>query len=206
MLWATGSGENDRLAEIINRVLVVNASTHDAYVRILEGKSDIGLLARPPSPAELEVARSKSVELEVVPCALDAFVFLVHRDNPVRGLTSAQIRGIYTGVITNWRDVGGKDEAMTPFRREEESGSEQLMRTLVMTGVPFGLPHDYRHRLVGQSMAGIYLALTDNPTGIGYSVYYYERFMSGSPKTQVIAVDGVEPTFETIRDRQYPYT
>src|SRR4029453_17694242 len=60
--------------------------------------------------------------------------------------------------------------------------------------------------MIGSGMIGIFLELTQNRLGLGYSVYYYERFMSGSPRTRVIAVDGVEPTYETIRDRKYPYT
>ena len=55
-------------------------------------------------------------------------------------------------------------------------------------------------------MIGIYLALNSNKHGVGYSVFYYEQLMSGSPKTKAIAVDGIEPTYETIRDRKYPYT
>lgn len=54
-------------------------------------------------------------------------------------------------------------------------------------------------------MFGIYLRLTGDERGIGYSVYYYERYMSGSPRTRVIAVDGVEPSTETIASRKYPF-
>jgi ABC-type phosphate transport system substrate-binding protein len=55
-------------------------------------------------------------------------------------------------------------------------------------------------------MSGVYLELSSDKVGLGYSVYYYERFMARSPRTRVISVDGIEPTFETIRDRKYPYT
>jgi phosphate transport system substrate-binding protein len=131
-------------------------------------------------------------------------VFLVNSENPIRNLTTAQIRAIYGGQILDWSQVGSKPDRMQPLRREENSGSEELMRSLVMRDVPFG---DKQGRsMIGFGMIGIFLELTQSRNGLGYSVYYYERFMSGSPRTRVIAVDGVEPTYETIRDRKYPYT
>ncbi len=55
-------------------------------------------------------------------------------------------------------------------------------------------------------MSSVFLKLTSDKEGLAYSVHYYERFMSGSPRTRTIAVDGVEPTFESIRQRKYPHT
>jgi ABC-type phosphate transport system substrate-binding protein len=198
----------DRLAVIINRLLTTNAATHEAYVNLIEGRSDIGLLARPPSPDELNLAREKNVALDAVACALDAFVFLVHQDNPVTNLTTAQIRDIYTGKIKGWREVGGRDAEITAYQREANSGSQELMRDRVMKDLPFAVPADSpgAPRLIQQGMGGPYLALRGNKHGLAYSVYYYEHFMAGSSYTRVLAVDGVEPSFETIRARKYPYT
>jgi phosphate transport system substrate-binding protein len=197
-----------RLAVIINRLLAHNASTHEAYVNLIDGKSEIGLLARAPSPDELELARTQNVDLDVVPCALDAFVFLVNTENPVRNLTTSQIRDIYAGNIEDWKKVGGRKRGITAYQREENSGSQQLMRELVMKDVPFKKPTE-RYvgvpQLVGHLMSSVFLELTSDKGGLAYSVYYYERFMSGSPRTRTIAVDGAEPTFDTIRRRKYPY-
>jgi phosphate transport system substrate-binding protein len=77
------------------------------------------------------------------------------------------------------------------------------MKALLMKGLEF--PKAQR-RLIQHSMSGPYLALTKDEQGLAYSVYYYEHFMSGSPNTKTIAVDGVAPTYETIRSREYPYT
>jgi len=60
-------------------------------------------------------------------------------------------------------------------------------------------------RLIGRLMSSVFLELTSEPGGIAYSVYYYERFMSGSPNTRTIAIDGVEPTSENIASRKYPH-
>jgi len=206
--WQTAKEE--RLAQIINGLLAANTSTHDAYVQLIEGKSDIGLIARLPSQKELNLAATKRVALDVMPCALDAFVFLVNTENPVRSLTTAQIRGIYAGRITDWNSVGGHPAKITGYQREENSGSQQLMRTLVMKELPLAkptVPYGRAPQLIaGGTMGGVYLELSSDKDGLGYSVHYYERFMSRGSKTRVIAVDGVEPSYETIRDRKYPFT
>jgi ABC-type phosphate transport system substrate-binding protein len=201
-----GGASSERLAAIINQLLATNASTNQAYINLIEGRSDIGLLARPPSSAELDLARAKSVDLEILPCALDAFVFLVNNVNPVRNLTSKQIQDIYSRKITGWESVGGFG-AITAYQREENSGSQQLMNQLVMKDVPLYNPKEYVYgpQLVGQIMSSTFLSLTNDENGIGYSVYYYEHFMSGSPRTRIIAVDGIEPNPETIGQRKYPY-
>jgi ABC-type phosphate transport system substrate-binding protein len=214
-----GATTNQRLALVINKLLATNASTHQAYLNLIEGRSDIGLLARRPSPAELKVARAKKVELQVTPCALDALVFLVHRDNPIRSLTPRQIRDIYSGKVNRWEDVGGSGGAITAYQREENSGSQQLMKELVMKGLPFKPPpygdkderaDDLRDRildppqLIGRKMTSPFLSLTHDEKGLGYSVDYYERYMSGSPRTRTIAVDGIEPNPKTIGERTYP--
>jgi phosphate transport system substrate-binding protein len=196
----------ERLAAIINGLLATNASTHDAYVNLIEGKRDIALIARSPSPLELDLARAKGVELDALPCALDAFVFIVNGDNPVRGLTAAQLRAIYSHAIVDWQAVGGTPGKIVAYHREENSGSEELMRTLVMAGTGFRTPPRGSAEIAGSGMAGVFLHLTNEKQGIGYSVHYYERYMAGRHRTRVISVDGVEPKHETIRDRKYPYT
>jgi ABC-type phosphate transport system substrate-binding protein len=198
---------HQRLAVIINRLLATNASTHEAYVNLIEGQSEIGLLARPPSPDEVELARARGIELETLPCALDAFVFLVNDENPVRNLTTFQIRDIYSGKIKDWKGVGGRSGPITAYQREANSGSQELMRQLVMKDLPLEEPkgrYQAPPQLIKSLMSGVYLALTSDKLGLAYSVYYYERFMAGSPHTRTIAVDGVEPDFDAIRQRKYP--
>jgi ABC-type phosphate transport system substrate-binding protein len=195
-----------RRATVINRMLTVHAGTHGAYVNVIEGNADIALLARTPSDEELTVAREKGVALEVVPFARDAFVFIVNYKNTVVGLTSAQIRAIYTGEVTNWKEVGGADERISAYQRDQNSGSQELMKGLFMKGTPMTVLAGHAPRLIAQGMGGPYIALTGNEHGIGYSVYYYEHFMAASPNTKLLAVDGVSPSYESIASRAYPYT
>ena len=68
------SSVDERLAIIINRILAANASTHDAYEALNEGKTDIALIARLPSQTEADLAKSKHIEFDIAPFALDAKV------------------------------------------------------------------------------------------------------------------------------------
>ena len=202
----TNSIEDIRLSVIINRMLTIHSGTHGAYESVINGNSDIGLVARKPSVDELELAKKKGVTLSVTPFALDAFVFIANYKNAVTNLSTEQIRNIYSGQLTNWKAINGWDKKINAYRRNRNSGSQELMETLVMKDLPFSeLGNEYGKRLIRNNMGGPYIALSRDDRGIGYSVYYYEHFMAGSPNTKLIAIDGVIPSYETIRTRTYPY-
>ncbi len=208
-----------RIAVMINSLLAKNASTHDAYVHLIEGLCDLNINARLPSASELKLAREKGVKLACVPIARDALVFIVNYTNPVHGLTLPQIREIYRGQIKSWNDVGtdahtlagwaAKDPArkIRALWRERDSGSRELFDRLVPQGTEIPEPQGWpRQELFSNSMAGPYNRVTQAPLALGYSVYYYEHFMAMSAFTRTIAIDGVEPTAHTIASGTYPLT
>jgi phosphate transport system substrate-binding protein len=199
-------GKSQRLAQIINHLIATNASTHEAYLNLIKGTSEMGLLARPPSKDELKAAEDAGVSFEITPCAKDAFVFLVHRGNPIRDLSIDQIKQIYAGEITQWQQLGKFTGRITAYQREEESGSQQLMRSLVMKDAPLksSTRGPNNRNLIGSLMSSVYLELSDDEEGIAYSIFYYEQYMSGSPRTRLLAVDGVEPSAASISDGSYP--
>ena len=80
---------------------------------------------------ELEAA---NVQLEQKPIGVDALVFIVNEDNPVTDLTQQQLRDIYAGKITNWKDVGGQDLDIVAFQRRSDSGSQTLFQKLLIQG------------------------------------------------------------------------
>jgi phosphate transport system substrate-binding protein len=179
-----------------------HTTTHDAYVNLIEDKADFVLVAREPSEDELKAAEEQGVVLDVQSIALDAFVFLVHSDNPVDSLTIQQLHDIYTGEITNWNEVGGPDEPITAYVREPNSGSQELMKKLVMQGDPI----IEGPNLLVMSMAGLIEAVLYDQSGIGYSVYYYVTFIYGeNPYFKLMGVEGVAPSTETIQDGTYPF-
>ena len=177
------------------------SQTHDAFINVIEGNRDLMFATRRPSPDELKLAKEKNVELECTPFAQDAFVFIVNRHNPVRNLTMQQVRDIFAGKVTKWKNVGGVAGTIYPLIRDRNSGSEELMRELVMQKVP--VRKNFKHQLVG-SMNGLFDILEQDTEGIGYTILYYDRFMVCNPHTRTLQIDGVEPTPQTVADGSYP--
>ena len=175
--------------------------THQSYVRLIEGETDLILVARQPSEDESLQAAMAGVWLDSKPIALDAFVFIANENNPVDDLSQEELQDIYTGEITNWGEVGGKHSEIHPYQRDENSGSQELMRSLVMKGRKMIEAPD----MILLKMFAPFYAVSDDPLGIGYSVYYYEENMAPREQVKLLAVDGVKPDPASIRSRQYPF-
>jgi phosphate transport system substrate-binding protein len=180
---------------------IKHTGTHQAYLNLINGDVDLILEARLPSQEELDLANAKGVKLDIQPIALDAFVFLVNIENPVDNISVNEIRGVYTGEITNWITLGGNDAIIQPYQRDANSGSQELMKSLVMHDTPMVDAPD----MMIQGMGLLLNAVESDPDGLGYSVYYYVTYQWESHgRTKVLAVNGVHPLFETIKDRSYP--
>ncbi len=188
------------------------STTHNAYVNLIEGKTDVLLEARLPSPDELAEASAKGVELETHAFALDAFVFLVNTNNPTENMPLATLRDIYAGKISTWSaagvDTGDQAARIRAYQREPNSGSQELMKAMVMGTTPMVDAPE----MIVKTMVGPYDALGGNPVtgdggdrlGLGYSVYYYAAVMFSNPQVKMIGVDGVKPTSASISSRAYP--
>jgi phosphate transport system substrate-binding protein len=194
------SDVSDPAVETIFRLW--HSGTNSAYVNLIHAEADVILVARKPSADELDEARRFGVELEVVPVARDAFVFIGHVQNPVPGLTVDQIRAIYTGQLTNWLQAGGPDQSINPYQRDRNSGSQELMEELVMRGAAMIDAPD----MILEGMMGPIHAILGDPNGIGYSVYYYATRIFPQPDLKLLAIGGVAPTFDSLSSGEYPLT
>lgn len=178
------------------------SGTHGAYMSLINKESDLILVAREPSNYELDAAVLEGVELEITPVALDAFIFIANTNNPVNSLTTSQIKDIYKNNITNWKEVGGHDSPINPYVRNANSGSQELMETLVMKGDPMA---DWTEAVLS-GMAGPFSTLRWDENGLCYTVYYYKEQMVRDQIVKHLSVDGVYPEKKTIRNQSYPYT
>lgn len=186
----------------IKDVNVSHSKTHNAYVNLINGDTDL-ILVTAPSEDEKKLAKEKGVEFEIVPIVKDAFVFFVNTDNPVESLTLEQIQNIYSGDIKNWKDVGGENERILAYQRPENSGSQSGMLGLVMKGKKMMKPLT---ETVSQTMEDIIDVISDYSNGknaIGYSYYYYATQMYTNDKMKMLAVNGIDPTYENIKTGLY---
>ena len=162
-------------------------NTRGAYKDIVDGKADL-IICVAPSEEQLAYAAQNGVELEMVEIGKDAFVFIVNSDNPVSDISVEQIRGIYSGEITNWKELGGPNVPIAAMRRNEGSGSQSALENL-MGGTP---------------IIADYTALFGSP--IGFSFRYYVTGMLAEGGVKMLSVNGIEPSIENIASGAYPVT
>lgn len=178
--------------------------TTQSFRNLKDGLCEI-LIVGQPNAAVFDEMEAEGFEYELETIATDALIFVVNENNPVDNLTTEQIRGIYTGEITNWSEVGGNDESIVPFQRNEGAGSQALMVKLVMGETPMmEPPQEYLIDSMGGLMAAV-KGFDNSASAIGYSVYYYANDMKMAEGLKIISVDGVEPSPETIRSGEYPH-
>ena len=184
------------------------SGTHEAYMNLLEGKTDVIIASRDISRNETAASEEQGVELETAPLAIDALVFIVNPKNPVKNLTSDQVRKIYTGEITNWKEVGGVDHAITPYIRNADSGSQEKMETLVMQGLAMieRTDENYMYEIIGSQMISPYAQLEIDEYGIGYTPFFYcTAMVRDLMRVDMLSIDGVAPTKESLRSNKYPF-
>ena len=162
--------------EEIDEAVLNYSNTHPGYVKLINDEVDL-IVVTEPSEEELELAKQKGVELEVIPVVKEGFVFYVNAQNKVENLSIEQIQKIYTGEIKSWKEVGGDDETIMAYQRPINSGSQTGMLSLVMKGLP--LMEAPKENLV-DTMYEIVNLVSNYKNGknsLGYSYYYYANTM-----------------------------
>ena len=201
------------MAEIMSRVCDITleeaeeltscTKTSNAWSNIANGNADILLVyeAAEDTKAYLDIV---GTELEITPLGRDALVFINNEQNSVNNLTQQQLIDIYTGNVTNWNEVGGEDLEIIPYQRVATSGSQSLFMKLLMKDiVPMDAPMELRPAEMGMLIDEL-ARYNNEGNALGYSVFYYASYMYQQPGLKMIAVDGVQPSDETIADGSYP--
>lgn len=194
-----------------NGKIVTMTNTINAFERLIYTEEeqdgprvDMFFGARPSSD-QMQMAKDFGVEIEITPIGREAFVFFVEADNPIDGLTSEQVRAIYHGDITNWKELGGKDQEIVAFQRPENSGSQTMMKYF-MSDVALQEPETYEKV---DAMAGVItqVAQYNNEAGaMGYSFRYFLEGLNQEEGVKVLSIDGIKPTIENIENGTYPLT
>ena len=180
--------------------------TTQSFRNLANGLCDI-LIVSEPAPEVFDELREMGFDIELAPIALDALVFVVNAGNPVDNLTHKQIQDIYTGKITNWREVGGDDIEIVPFQRNAEAGSQVLMEKLVMYGLDM-TDAPLKSVMIAFGMGEMITAMMGfdgTASAIGYTVFFYAEDMGMADGLKILAVDGITPNAETIRSGEYPF-
>ena len=177
-------------------------NTPGGYKRLAQKKIDI-FIGAAPSKEQIAFAEENNTTFQYTQIGYEAFVFFVHKDNPIDSLTVEQIKGIYSGQITNWSQVGGKNEKIVAFQRNEGSGSQSML-VRFMGDTPIMEPT--MQTSVGD-MGGIIEEVADyknKSNSMGFSFRFYVEGIIKNPDIKMIAIDGVAPTKENIQSGAYP--
>lgn len=189
--------------EAVQDLIHFNRTTQ-SYRNLMEGSCDL-LLASIPSAGVFTEMEEAGFQYDMEQLCSDALVFLVNESNPVENVTTEQLQGIYTGQITNWKELGGEDVPIIPLQRNEGAGSQALMRKLVMGDLEMmQAPPEYAPGEMGMLMEAV-KSYDASANAIGYSVFYYAHDMEMARGLKLLKVDGVEPNRETIRRGEYPH-
>ena len=153
---------------------------------VQEGTCDIGLSSRALKDEE------KAAGLKETVLAYDGIAIIVHPDNPVSDLSIEQIAKLYTGEITNWKDVGGNDAEVVLIGREAASGTRDGFESIT------GTKDKCRYRQELTSTGDVITAVSQNPDAIGYA-----SLASIKDSVKALNVDGVTPSEATVKDGSY---
>lgn len=187
----------------IEKVVQFNTTT-GAYKALIDGEDDIIFVAQ-PSKEQRAMAEEAGLEFNMYPIGYEAFIFIVNKKNPVDSLTLQQIKDIYTGKITNWKELGGKDIAIRPFQRDTNSGSQTAF--LKVMGKDAEILPPETHQVSG--MEGLIDVVSDyqnHSNAIGYSFRYYVETMEKNVNLKILKLNGIEASRENIRNKKYPIT
>ena len=153
---------------------------------VQEGTCDIGLSSRALKDEE------KAAGLKETVLAYDGIAIIVHPDNPVSDLSIEQIAKLYTGEITNWKDVGGSDADVVLIGREAASGTRDGFESITGTKDKC----QYRQELT--STGDVITAVSQNPDANGYA-----SLAAIKDSVKALSVDGVTPSEATVKDGSY---
>jgi phosphate transport system substrate-binding protein len=175
------------------------ATHHDVKINVQGGGSAVGIQAALAGSAEIGMADllalpEEAMTLTSTTVARDGIAIITHPTNPLTGLTKEQARAIFSGQITNWKEVGSRDAPIRVISREEGSGTRKSFQKLVLGENKFS-----PNTLFQNSNGTIREAVASNPDAIGYvSIGLVDS------RVKSVSYNGVVASNENVKNGFYP--
>ena len=167
------------------KIFVQGGGSSAGIQAVRTGAAEVGMSSR-------NLMKGES-DLISIPIIYDAIAVIVHRENPLGDLTLDQIRKIFSGELTRWSEMGGKDRIITLVTREEGSGTREAFQTLIMGEKEISLG-----ALVQDSNGAIRQVVSDDRNAIGYI-----SLGLVNERVKAVKIEGIEPSVENIREHRY---
>lgn len=199
---------NARLAETFmarqpgTAIQVTGGGSGVGIAALINGTTDIAASSRPIKTSETDKLKARFATTGYAyPIARDGLSVYLNTANPVKELSLVQLRDIYTGRITNWKQVGGNDASIILYSRENSSGTYQYFKDNVLMG------KDYSPRAQTlQGTAAVVNAVAKDANGIGYGGAAYAKGIRFAAVKKDEKSPAILPSLETVRNGQYPIT
>lgn len=183
-------------------IQVTGGGSGTGIAALINGTTDICQSSRPMKQDEKLKLRDRYQSMGVeIPVAKDGLSVYLHESNPVKDLTIDQLKQIYTGAVTNWRQVGGKDATIVLYGRENSSGTYGFFKDHVLDGRDFAASCQ---TLPGT--AAVVNAVSRDPNGIGYGGAAYTKGVRDCAIRKDAKSPAIMPTTATVHDGSYPLT
>jgi len=180
-------------------VQVSGGGSGTGIAALLNGATDICEASRDMKEKEYKLAKKKGIEPYRVSVALDGIAVFLNDKNQVKNLNFAQLKGIYTGAITNWKEVGGNDARIIVYGRENNSGTYTFFKKKVLNKEDY---YDYTQTLPGT--AAVVNAVSKDVNGIGYGGIAWATGVKFAAVAENEEGPYVEPSMETVSNGTYP--
>ncbi|NTV01459.1 MAG: phosphate ABC transporter substrate-binding protein [Chlorobiaceae bacterium] len=175
-------------------VTVSESGSGNGAKSLINKTCDIADMSRPMKENELEAAKGQGVTPVQNVVALDGLAMIVHPSNRVKGLTKEQIRGIYTGTVTNWKDVGGAPAPIVVIQRESNSGTQDSFKELALDGAKVSEKAETQ-----ASNGAIKTRVATTKNAIGFiGLGFVDRSVKALP------IDGIKAEVKTVKNGTYP--
>lgn len=181
-------------------VQVTGGGSGTGIAALINGTCDIAESSRPMKDAEKEQTKQKrGKEVIELPVALDGLAVYVNDRNPISELTLEQIRKIYTGVIKNWKEVGGRDQRIILYSRENNSGTYVYFKEHVLKNGDY-----YPTAQTLPGTAAVINAVARDTRGIGYGGIAYGKGIKHLRVKKDASSPAIEPSMENVVSGTYP--
>jgi len=181
-------------------IQVTGGGSGTGIAALINGTTDVAESSRPMKPKEMaEVKAKQGKDTLELPVAVDGLAVYVHESNPVNELTLAQIKAIYTGAVKNWKEVGGNDERIILYSRENNSGTYVYFKEHVLENADY---FPTAQTLPGT--AAVINATAKDRRGIGYGGIAYGKGIKHLRVKKDANSPAVEPSMENVLSAQYP--
>ena len=181
-------------------IQVTGGGSGTGIAALINGTTDIAESSRPMKDAEKESTKAKrGKDVLELPVAVDGLAVYVHEANPIAELSIPQLKAIYTGVVKNWKDVGGRDEKIILYSRENSSGTYAYFKEHVLENGDY-----YPTAQTLPGTAAVINAVSKDTRGIGYGGIAYGKGIKHLRVKKDDKSPAIEPSMENVLQGKYP--